>query len=78
MIMEEVSKYLTAEGVIKKEKYPKAYYSTNESEQGIFSDTSIAHYRLIMEDYEIKEFPKHIYKIVIINQNCFFKLLFIF
>ncbi|MCD4793053.1 MAG: hypothetical protein K8R54_07475 [Bacteroidales bacterium] len=59
--------YSTVEGIIKKEKYPIAYYSTEESPQGMFSDTSITHYRLIMEDYEVKELPKQTYKGTTIN-----------
>ena len=61
--------YFAIEGVIKKEKYPIGYYSTDESPQGMFSDTSITHYRLIMEDYEVKELPKQIYKGTAINNN---------
>ncbi|MEA1874919.1 MAG: hypothetical protein U9N51_10915 [Bacteroidota bacterium] len=65
----KADKYLSIEGLIKKEKYPIAYYSTEESPQGMFSDTNIVHYRLFMEDYEIKELPKQIFKGTTINNN---------
>lgn len=42
--------YRLVSGFITKEKYPLAYYSTNDSPQGMFSDTSIAHYRLVCRD----------------------------
>jgi len=61
--------YSTVEGIIKKEKYPIGYYSTDESPQGMFSDSSIIHYRLIMEDYEVKELSKQTYKGTAINSN---------
>ena len=63
----KLDNYFAIEGVIKKEKYPIEYYSTEESPQGMFSDTSITHYRLIMENYEVKELPQQIYKGTTIN-----------
>lgn len=45
-------------GTIKKERYPIDYYSTDESPQGKFgNDTTIAHYRLILENptFELPE-----------------------
>ena len=59
--------YLSIEGVIIKEKYPIEFYSTDESPQGMFSDTSITHFGLIMEDYTVKELPKQTYKGTTIN-----------
>ncbi|MDA3910339.1 MAG: hypothetical protein PF448_03135 [Bacteroidales bacterium] len=59
--------YLSVCGTIKKEKYPIDYYSTEESPQGMFSDTSIVHYRLIMEDYTIEEIPKQIFNGTAVN-----------
>ena len=52
--------FVKVQGKVKKEKYPIAYYSTDESPQGVFgSDTSIVHYRLVLEDYTILEnYPK--------------------
>lgn len=50
--------YVAITGIIKKEKYPLDYYSTEESPQGMFSDTSVVHYRLIMKDYTIQDIPK--------------------
>ncbi len=55
-------RYVSIHGTIKKEKYPKGYYSTDESPQGMFSDTSIVHYRLIMEDYIIEDVPTQTFK----------------
>ena len=44
------SQYYELEGEITKEKWPTAYYSTEESPQGIFgNDTTIEHYRLVMK-----------------------------
>lgn len=52
-------RYVSIHGAIRKEKYPIDYYSTDESPQGMFgSDTSIIHYRLIMEDYTINDIPQ--------------------
>lgn len=45
--------YFKITGTILKEKYPIAYYSTKESPQGMFADTSIIHYRLIMNEYKV-------------------------
>ncbi len=60
-------RYVSIHGTIKKEKYPKDYYSTDESPQGMFRDTSIVHYRLIMEDYTIEDIPKQTFKGTTIN-----------
>ncbi len=65
----KANQYSIVEGIIKKEKYPISFYSTDESPQGMFSDTSIIHYRLIMEDYTVKELPKQTYKGTTINNN---------
>jgi len=44
-------KYYELEGELVKEKWPSAYYSTDESPQGIFgSDTTVIHYRLVMKN----------------------------
>lgn len=62
-------KYIAVKGIIKKEKYPIDYYSTDESPQGMFSDTNIIHYRLIMNDYSIQEIPTYRYKGTTFNQD---------
>jgi hypothetical protein len=59
--------YLSVCGTIKKEKYPMDYYSTEASPQGMFSDTSIVHYRLIMEDYTIEKIPKQLFNGTAVN-----------
>lgn len=41
--------FMEMTGVIRKEKYPRAYYSTADSPQGMFADTSEVHYRLVIE-----------------------------
>ncbi len=46
---------IVVHGIINKEKYPIGYYSTKESPQGMFSDTSIVHYRLIIDDYTFEK-----------------------
>lgn len=53
--------YHLLEGKVVREKYPMAYYSTDESPQGMFSDTTIIHYRLVLKNMkekalEIREF----------------------
>ncbi len=59
--------YFNVTGIILKERFPIAYYSTKESPQGMFGDTSVAHYRLIMSDYEVtKPTPQH-YKGKLLN-----------
>lgn len=41
------------QGIIQKEPYPRAYYSTHESPQGMFPDDGKVRYRLILENYII-------------------------
>lgn len=53
-----LNRYIQIEGTIEKERYPLSYYSTPESPQGMFSDTSVAHYRLVMRDYHLSEIPR--------------------
>lgn len=44
-------KYYEFEGFISKEEWPIDYYSTDESPQGVFgSDTSVKHFRLVMDE----------------------------
>lgn len=45
-------RFATVHGAVKKEPYPRAYYSTDDSPQGMFSDNQV-HYRLVMENYVI-------------------------
>lgn len=40
-------------GKVMKEKYPRAYYSTPESPQGMFGDTTKIHYRLTMNTIKV-------------------------
>eukprot|EP01034_Spumella_vulgaris_P045182 gene45182-56265_t len=47
-------RYATVHGTVHKEPYPREYYSTADSPQGMFSDNKI-HYRLVMENYEIEK-----------------------
>lgn len=57
----ENDNYYELEGIIKREKWPTAYYSTDESPQGIFgNDTSKNHHRLILT--EIKNVTPEPYK----------------
>lgn len=41
-------------GYIEKEPFPREYYSTSESPQGMFSDTTKTYFRLVMKEYEIQ------------------------
>jgi hypothetical protein len=59
---EYVNEFVHLTGTIKKEKYPHSYYSTPDSPQGMFNDTTIAHYRLVVHDYTIEPVEKTIYK----------------
>lgn len=45
---------LEIKGTLKRVLYPLSYYSTDESPQGMFSDTSVKHYRLFLEPRSIK------------------------
>lgn len=47
-------KIVKIQGKLKRIAYPIAYYSTNESPQGMFSDTTIKHYRLFIEPNNIE------------------------
>ena len=52
------SAFYNISGTVKKEKYPVDYYSTDESPQGKFgNDTTVAHYRLVLENpsFELPE-----------------------
>lgn len=42
-------------GKIIKEKYPRAFYSTHESPQGMFPDTTGDHYRLVLKNSELAD-----------------------
>lgn len=54
--------YVRVIGKISKEPYPRSFYSTTDSPQGMFSDTTIVHYRLVMENPKIETIEKTIYK----------------
>jgi hypothetical protein len=53
-----VNEYAHLTGTIKKEKYPREYYATPDGPQGMFNDTTIDHYRLVLHDYETEIAPK--------------------
>ena len=61
------NRYTSVTGEIYKEKYPRSFYSTDDSPQGMFSDTNVVHYRLVMKDYEMKEFKKETYSGTTVN-----------
>jgi hypothetical protein len=55
--------YRHVTGVIEKEKFPRAYYSTSDGPQGMFGDdTTEIHYRLVMREYKIVEPEKYLYR----------------
>jgi hypothetical protein len=56
-------------GTIKREAYPRAYYSTDESPQGKFADDGKVHYRLILENYKISALATYIYEGTVMNQD---------
>lgn len=56
-------------GTIKREPYPRAYYSTDESPQGMFADDGKVHYRLILVDYSISPIKPFIYEGTAMNQD---------
>lgn len=47
--------FIVTSGVLRKEKFPRSYYSTNESPQGMFGDTNVVHYRLVFEPITTKK-----------------------
>lgn len=49
-------RFATVHGTVRKEPYPRAYYSTDDSPQGMFSDNRV-HYRLLMENYVVEQLP---------------------
>lgn len=53
--------YLQVEGTIRKEEFPKDYYSTDESPQGMFGEESGPHYRLVIENASISTPEPSIY-----------------
>jgi len=57
---ESANEFVILTGVVTKEKYPLEYYSTPDGPQGMFSDTTIAHYRLVVKNYTIAEVGKEI------------------
>ena len=63
------SKHIAVTGIITKETYPIDYYSTEASPQGMFGDTSIIYYRLVLKDYKINDLSKQIFTGTTINVN---------
>lgn len=57
---ESANEYVHLKGTVLKEKYPRAYYSTPDGPQGMFSDTNEIHYRLVVKDYKIEEVKKEV------------------
>lgn len=47
--------HYVATGYLTKETYPLAYYSTDESPQGMFGDTSEVHYRLVIKNVTLEK-----------------------
>lgn len=56
-------------GIITKEKYPRAYYSTADSPQGMFSDTTKTYYRLVVKPVSVDLLKKYNYTGATININ---------
>lgn len=64
----EHNRYYELEGILSREKWPEAYYSTDKSPQGIFGDdTSKNHHRLILTDVKDKTPKPYKYKGSTIN-----------
>jgi len=61
--------WVELQGTVGKEKYPLSYYSSHENEQAMFGDVNVAHYRLVMKDYQIKPIPKTTYTGYTANLN---------
>lgn len=49
-------------GIFNKEPYPKGYYSTDDSPQGMFPDDGTTRYRLILEEYQLVQPERTEYK----------------
>ncbi|MBD3636938.1 MAG: hypothetical protein HUJ25_06295 [Crocinitomicaceae bacterium] len=54
--------YAIVYGVLHKEPYPRSYYSTAESPQGMFAEGSGPHYRLIFEDADFEAPPLTVFE----------------
>jgi hypothetical protein len=54
--------YLELTGTLSKEPYPIDYYSTTASPQGMFSDTTIKHYRLTLQNAKSTRYYSLVYK----------------
>lgn len=61
--------FIQSSGIVKKEKYPRAYYSTPESPQGMFGDTNVVHYRLIFEPITSKKIEKQVFTGTLMNNE---------
>lgn len=55
------NEYVHLTGIVTKEKYPREYYSTADGPQGMFSDTTEIHYRLVVKPISTKVIEKYVY-----------------
>jgi hypothetical protein len=62
-------KFYKVKGTVVREPFPRSFYSTPDSPQGMFSDTSKTYYRLLFKDYEIEEPEYQTYTGTAINNS---------
>lgn len=62
--------FVSMQGIIIKEKYPREYYSTSDGPQGMFSDTTKVYYRLVIKPIEVKTLPRQTFTGRTMNIDC--------
>ncbi|MCB9225523.1 MAG: hypothetical protein R2780_01945 [Crocinitomicaceae bacterium] len=62
-------KFYRVTGEVTREPFPRSFYSTSDSPQGMFSDTTKVYYRLVFRNYKIEEPERTIYKGTAINDS---------
>ncbi|MBI3133691.1 MAG: hypothetical protein HYZ14_03355 [Bacteroidetes bacterium] len=63
------NEFVELTGIITKEKYPREYYSTPDSPQGMFSDTTQIYYRLVIKPISVNPVKKQVYEGRTMNIN---------
>ena len=62
-------KFYRINGVVVREPFPRSFYSTSDSPQGMFKDTTKTYYRLVFKKYTIEEPELTTYKGLAINNS---------
>lgn len=67
--IEVEEKYYRVTGTVVREPFPRSFYSTAESPQGMFSDTTKTFYRLVFKNFTIEVPEPYTYKGTAINDS---------